>query len=99
MSLKAIALHISIWENRFEELSTAESHLNFPSSTLAHCKICNTPYVVLLLSYMDVRTDEYLAELESRISQDCREGAHILTEFHLEMEPRQARFRSLAAHA
>ncbi|MGA3210602.1 MAG: hypothetical protein ABSD20_04795 [Terriglobales bacterium] len=83
MSIKGIALHELIWEQRFEELSNQI----FPDSAIAHCDTCGTAFVVLLTHYRDGRNGEYVGELERRITEDCRGGLHSLTEIRLEVDP------------
>ncbi|MGA3210601.1 MAG: hypothetical protein ABSD20_04790 [Terriglobales bacterium] len=87
MSIRAVALRESIFEKRLEELNTPASNQIFYHSTLARCKWCRTPFLVLLRNNTDPRNQEYLDEIRKKLSEDCRAGDHSLAEIQLEMYP------------
>lgn len=87
MSIRAVALHESVFEKRLEALHTPGSDQVFYHSTLAHCKNCRKPFIVLLRTSSDPRNEEYAAELEKRISEDCKDGNHHLAEIQLNVDP------------
>jgi hypothetical protein len=96
MCIRAIALHEAIWEKRLEELSNPPFNQLFSTSSLAHCQVCKTTFIVLLSRDLDAQNPAYVAELEKTISGDCREGVHCILEIALDREP-PASARSAAA--
>jgi hypothetical protein len=87
MALRAIAFHESISVNALERLFKSEWHQLFAATTFAHCKKCGALFAVFLPKSDDPENGPYVAELEKRITEDCKAGKHSLVEIRLDMNP------------
>jgi hypothetical protein len=87
MSLKAIAFHESVSLGKLQELFRSEWNQLFAATTFAHCKKCRALYGVFLPQIDDPQNGPYVADLETRISENCDNGRHSLAEIRLDIRP------------
>jgi hypothetical protein len=77
MPLRAAAFHETISRTRLDELFRSEMNQLFAGTTAGHCSKCGAQFAVFFPASNDPNNLEYLATIEQRISDDCKDGKHV----------------------
>lgn len=76
MTVRAIAFHKSVAQEKMEQLFKSDAAQVFSGSTAAVCSKCQQEFAVYFPQKDDPENDHYLKELNKLIATDCRDGQH-----------------------